>query len=92
MAVTALGSFSQNEIDFFNRMSQIKYELDKQSYETHIRREGRKKGYNEGIKKGLEKGRKKANLESARKMKADNMSVSQINKYTGLSVETITQL
>jgi len=45
-----------------------------------------------GLGEGLKKGRREANLENARKMKADNMPVFQISKYTGLSTETIAQL
>ena len=60
------------------------------------REEGLEKGREEGLEKGREEGREEgrneANLENARKMKADNMSVSQISKYTGLSAEIIAQL
>jgi predicted transposase/invertase (TIGR01784 family) len=41
---------------------------------------------------GLKEGRNEANIENARRMKSDNMPVSQISKYTGLSEETIAQL
>ncbi|WP_461256798.1 hypothetical protein [Treponema sp. R80B11-R83G3] len=41
---------------------------------------------------GMKDAKKEANLESARKMKADNMPASQISKYTGLSIEAIAQL
>ncbi|MDR2701304.1 MAG: hypothetical protein LBB72_02605, partial [Spirochaetaceae bacterium] len=43
-------------------------------------------------REGIQEGRNEAKLEDARKMKADNMSVSQISKYTGLPTETIAQL
>ncbi|GBU27342.1 hypothetical protein R84B8_00872 [Treponema sp. R8-4-B8] len=45
-----------------------------------------------GMKDAERRGRKEANLEIARKMKADNMPVSQISKYTDLPPETIAQL
>jgi len=43
-------------------------------------------------KRGEEKGRAEANLESARKMKADGMTVDLIAKYTGVSVDEIEKL
>ena len=45
-----------------------------------------------GMKDAKLEGRNEEKLESARRMKADNMPVSQISKYTGLSAEAITQL
>jgi len=56
------------------------------------RREAWEEGMGKGRNEGLIEGQNKANFENARKMKADNMSVSQISKYTGLSAETIAQL
>ena len=44
--------------------------------------------YQEGLEKGIEK----ANFESARRMKADNMPIELISKYTGLTVEEIEAL
>ncbi|WP_461257337.1 hypothetical protein [Treponema sp. R80B11-R83G3] len=42
--------------------------------------------------KGRKEGNNEANIKNARKMKADNMPVSQICKYTDLSPEIIAQL
>ena len=50
---------------------------------------GHEKGLAEGMEKGMEKGKLEANLENARKMKADNMPVELIVKYTGLTAEEI---
>jgi predicted transposase/invertase (TIGR01784 family) len=49
-------------------------------------------GMKDAKREGLIEGRNEANLENARKMKADNMSISQISKYTGLSAEVISEL
>ena len=42
--------------------------------------------------KGREEGRAEANIDNARKMKADGMAVELITKYTGLTKEEIEQL
>jgi len=76
MAVTTMGSFTQSEIEYFREMSREKSELDWQDHLTQAYRTGCKE----------------TNLENARKMKSDNMSVDLITKYTGLSAETIAEL
>ena len=76
MAVETLGTFTQNEIDYIRQTTLIKSKLDWRS----------------GMADAEEKGRNEEKLENARRMKADNMPVSQISKYTGLSAETIAQL
>jgi len=84
MAVETLGTFTQDEIEYIRQSTLIKSELD---WRTGMR-DAERKGHDEGLREGLNE----ANLENARRMKADNMPVAQISKYTGLSVETITQL
>ena len=54
--------------------------------------EGMEKGLAEGMEKGMEKGMDTANRENARKMKADNMPIELIAKYTGLTSEQINSL
>ena len=54
--------------------------------------EGLEKGMAEGLEKGMAQGLEAANLDNARRMKADNMPAELIAKYTGLSVETINSL
>ena len=54
--------------------------------------EGRAKGIAEGRAEGREEGRTEERIENARKMKADNMPVELIAKYTGLSKEDIESL
>ncbi|MDR0301886.1 MAG: PD-(D/E)XK nuclease family transposase [Treponema sp.] len=73
MAANALFNITDDEREYARLTSELKYELDHQSDMYHAKRQGR-----------LEAG-----LEYARKMKADNMPVSQISKYTGLSEQQI---
>jgi predicted transposase/invertase (TIGR01784 family) len=80
MAMNALYQVTADEEEYARLTTIIKSELDWQSREVSARR------------KGLREGRNEAGLEYARKMKADNMPISQISKYTGLSTETIAQL
>ena len=54
--------------------------------------EGRLEGIEEGLKKGRAEGIEDNKRENARRMKADNMPVELIAKYTGLTVETINSL
>jgi hypothetical protein len=55
-------------------------------------RSGMKDAKREGHREGVIEGHNKANLENARRMKADNMPSSQISKYTGISEEIISEL
>jgi predicted transposase/invertase (TIGR01784 family) len=88
MAVKTLGTFTQNELEYIRQTTLLKGELDWQSGMAHAKERGLKAG----IRKGRREGRNEADIEYARKMKADNMSIDQISKYTGLSMETIAQL
>jgi predicted transposase/invertase (TIGR01784 family) len=76
MAAETLGKFTQTEMEFIQQYFKEKRELDYQS----------------GMAWAKDEGREEASFETARRMKADNMSVSQIGKYTGLSSEIIAQL
>jgi len=51
-----------------------------------------KKGFEKGEKLGIEKGELQAKLALARSMKADNMPIETIAKYTGLSIDEINNL
>jgi len=84
MAVKTMTGFTQNEIEYIRKMSELKAELDYQSGMTNAKREG--------LKKGLAKGRNEANLENARKMKTMGFLAEQIQAVTGLSAEAIAQL
>ncbi|MDR0302924.1 MAG: Rpn family recombination-promoting nuclease/putative transposase [Treponema sp.] len=85
MAANALYDFSENEKEYFRQMSELKYELDHQSDMVNAERQG----IQQGLQRGIQQGRLEADLEYARKMKEDNLPVSQISKYTGLSAQQI---
>ena len=53
---------------------------------------GYDKGIEQGIKQGREQGEKNKQLEIAKKLKEMNMSLSDIEKATGLTVEEIESL
>ena len=84
MAVDTLINITQDEIEYARMSTLIKSDLD---YRSGID-DAERKGHNEGFVEG----RNEADFEYARKMKADNMPVSQICKYTGLSPEIIAGL
>jgi predicted transposase/invertase (TIGR01784 family) len=48
--------------------------------------------HKKGKAEGLEQGRAEGHLEDARRMKADNMPVELIAKYTGLSISEVMEL
>ena len=56
------------------------------------RLEGIKEGIKEGMKEGLEKGEQKKQIEIARKMREDGISIDTIIKYTGLQSSDIENL
>jgi predicted transposase/invertase (TIGR01784 family) len=53
---------------------------------------GISQGRNEGISIGLSQGAQQAKLETAKSMKIENMSISMISHFTGLSPEEIEKL
>mgnify|MGYP002575337348 FL=1 len=55
-------------------------------------KEGLKEGIREGIKEGMEKGEQKKQIEIARKMREDGISIDTIIKYTGLQSSDIENL
>ena len=55
-------------------------------------KEGLKEGIREGIEKGMEKGEQKKQIEIARKMREDGISIDTIIKYTGLQSSDIENL
>jgi len=88
MAVKTMTGFTQNEIEYIRKMSELKAELDYQSGMTNAKREGLAKG----LKEGLKKGRNEEKLDIARNLKGMGLSISQIAEGTGLSEEIINQL
>lgn len=53
---------------------------------------GNKEGWEKGKKEGMEKGLEKGHIEDARRMKADNMAIELIAKYTGLTIAEVEAL
>lgn len=55
-------------------------------------KEGLKEGIREGMEKGMEKGEQKKQIEIARKMREDGISIDTIIKYTGFQSSDIENL
>ena len=55
-------------------------------------KEGIREGIKEGMEKGMEKGEQKKQIEIARKMREDGISIDTIIKYTGLQSSDIEKL
>jgi predicted transposase/invertase (TIGR01784 family) len=92
MTVSALGSITKNEAEFFRNLSLLKGELDYQDHMTHANKKGLEEGRKVGLEEGRKEGRKETNLENARKMKTMGFLTEQIQAVTGLSAENIDQL
>ena len=75
-------NYEESLKDYRDMYSVMKNQLDK----------GRAKGKAEGLAQGKAEGKAEANVENARKMKADGMPNEQIAKYTKLSIEEIKDL
>ena len=90
--------FEQAEIARFTPKERQEYEDSKKEYWDYYstmetaHKKGLAKGRAEGEAKGRAEGRAEGHLEDARRMKADNMPAEQIAKYTGLSIDEITEL
>jgi len=76
MAVETLGTFTQSELEYMRENSLIKGELDWQCDMTEARREARSE----------------VRSEIAQKMKNAGRPLSEIMEFTGIPIETITQL
>ena len=78
--------FEQAEIARFTPKERQEYEDSKKEYWDYY------STMETAHKKGRAEGRAEGHLEDARRMKADNMPAEQIAKYTGLSIDEITEL
>ncbi len=58
-------------------------------WESDIRKEATKEGYEAGVAQGMERGQYEAKIENAKAMLADGMELNLVAKYTGLPLETI---
>ncbi|MCQ2074480.1 MAG: Rpn family recombination-promoting nuclease/putative transposase [Bacteroidaceae bacterium] len=65
-----------------NRNSELDTALDK----------GIRQGREEGIAKGIEQGIEQGKIDAARKMKAENVPIENIARWTGLTLEQISEL
>ena len=70
---------------------------EREAYEDHLKwlrieSNSLKKAEEKGIAKGIEKGRKERDIEIARSMLEENLTIDQISKLTGLSFEEIAAL
>ena len=77
------------------RVNQIVEEDERRKNEEMRRKaaeEGLKEGMKAGMKAGLEKGEQKKQIEIARKMREDGISIDIIIKYTGLQSSDIEKL
>jgi len=84
MAVKTMTGFTRKELDYIRESYRIKCDPDYQDEAVTARRKA--------LRSGRREGRNEANIENAGKMKADNMPVSQIGKYTGLSEDIIAEI
>ena len=73
-----------------NRNSELDTALDKGREEG--RAVGREEGIAVGRKEGLVKGIEQGKFDSARKMKAENVPIESISRWTGLTLEQISDL
>ena len=100
MALDTLVNITQDEVEYARMSTLLKSELDYQSGMVGARRKGLREGFTrghdkgliEGHDKGLAEGLNKASLDIAQKMKNAGRPLSEIAEFTGLSMETITQL
>ena len=100
MALDTLVNITQDEIEYARMSTLLKSELDYQSGMVGARRKGLREGFTrghdkgliEGHDKGLAEGLNKASFDIAQKMKNAGRPLSEIMEFTGLSMETITQL
>ena len=81
------------EVSALSKEERIKYDHALKVYRDSINAE-RYAEYKaeKAMQEGMEKGMDTANRENARKMKADNMPIELIVKYTGLTSEEINSL
>jgi len=87
-----LANITQDEVEYARLCNLIKSELDYRTGMVEAKREGLTEGLREGFTKGHDEGRNEASLDIAQKMKNAGRPLSEITEFTGLSMETITQL
>ena len=79
-----LEEISSDEIEIYLAELRQKYIMDQKAVADA--------GYDKGIERGIKQGEKNKQLEIAKKMKEERMSIEKIEKITGLSIEEIENL
>lgn len=87
-----LEEISSDERERYLAELRQKYIMDQKAVADAGYDKGIEQGIKEGIKQGIEQGKKNKQLEIAKKLKEMNMSLSDIKKATGLTVEDIESL
>jgi predicted transposase/invertase (TIGR01784 family) len=96
--LTYLGKVGDTDVDKLIEWSKNAGSIgdDVMTLAQRLENRGHKLGLEEGIEKGIEKGRtegaNKRNFDIAKTMLQDKVSIENISKYTGMSVEAIKQL
>ena len=70
----------------------VSKEKDAEMVHNTLIKEGYERGIEVGMSQGLEQGISSRNIEIAKNMLKDNIDISIISKYTGLSKEEIEEL
>ncbi len=95
-AVRKLSAFSQRQIDSYWDDMIKKYEMDmsnERAVERDLgREEGRQEGRAEGRAEGRQEGRQEALFDVAKNLLKTDMSIEDISKCTGLSIEELKSL
>ena len=84
-------NWRQNYMTLAYDMHMVAKEAAKEAFENGFSA-GEERGRNEGISIGLSQGAHQKAIETAKSMKQENMSVSLIAHFTGLSIEEIEKL
>ncbi len=92
MAENIFREITLNERAWLEKRSRELAEHTRASELYHAREEGLEQGKAEGLAEGEASGRAAERLAMAKAMKDDNKPVEEISKYTGLSVEEISEL
>ena len=84
-------NWRQNYMTLAYDMHMVAKEAAKEAFENGFSA-GEERGRNEGISIGLSQGAQQAKLETAKSMKLENMSISMISHFTGLTPDEIEKL
>lgn len=91
-AQKSLSSISANRDLWIAQYRQEIADRDKRSSLNAVAKKGLEQGMRQGLEQGMKQGLEKAKCETAMQMLADNIPISQIARWTGLSVSEIEAL